>query len=322
MKKYDVVIIGSGPGGMAAAINSSSEGLDTLVIEASSELGGQARKSTRIENYPGFPDGVSGTEFTAFCVAQMKKFGTDVLAPVSVTGVKTSGHTKIITLENDTQLEASSVILATGLSYRLLDAKGLPYFIGCCAFYGCPSSEYSVKGSRDLTIIGGANSAGQAALHLAKNPNATVRILVRSSLEKGMSQYLISRIRESKNIEVCEGCELKEVAGEAHVKSIVVDQNGEKREWETEAIYIFIGAVPKTKFLDGYLERDDKGFICTGRHITKWNKDRPPFALETSVPGIFAVGDVRLDSRKRVGAAVGEGSSVITDIHSYLESIK
>lgn len=322
MKKYDVIIIGGGPAGMAAAINASSEGLETLVIERDMGLGGQARLSTKIENYPGFPDGISGSELANYCTTQMTKFGTDVMAPISVTDIKTNGHTKIVTLEDDQEIEATAVVLAVGLGYKVLNVKGLAQFMGCCAFYGCPSAEYQIKTKRKIVIIGGANSAGQAALHLARNANADIKILIRSSIDKGMSAYLITRIKDTKNITVCENCEMEEVVGQSHVKLIRYKDKEEMKEMEADAIYIFIGAVPKTKFIQGYLERDDKGFICTGRHISKWTKDRAPFALETSVPGIFAVGDVRLDSRKRVGAAVGEGSSVIADIHQYLSLIK
>lgn len=320
MKKHDLVIIGSGPAGMAAAINASSEGLDTLVIESNTELGGQARKSTRIENYPGFPDGISGEHLTQQCVAQMKKFGTHVLAPASVVSMSsTDTGTKILTLEDGEKIYAHSVIIAVGLSYKVLDAEDISYFIGNGVYYGCPSSEYSVKSKRNVFVVGGANSAGQAALHLAKNSSTTVNLIIRSkAIEDGMSQYLVDRIKDCPNIKVCTNCTIQSVAGTTKLESAKVKVVDTLVDYDINAIYIFIGAMPKTRFLDDCVERDKKGFICTGRNIKQKFKGRIPYALETSMEGVFSIGDVRADSRKRVGAAVGEGSSVIADIHSYL----
>lgn len=316
---YDLAIIGSGPAGLAAAINASSEGLETVVIEASTELGGQARKSTKIENYPGFPDGISGEDLTKFCVAQMKKFGTQVICPVNVVSIRKRYNKIIVTLEDESVIETYTVALAVGLTYRLHDAKGLSYFIGAGIYYGCPASEYLIKGKRELVIIGGANSAGQAAMHLAtRNPEANIKILVRGkSIADSMSQYLVERINAQPNVEICTGCSMTEVIGDTHLNCIEVDNGKEKVKMNCDAVYIFIGAIPKTRFLDN-IEKDNKGFLVTGRNIKNWKEDRQPFSLETSIPGVFAVGDVRFDSRKRVGAAVGEGSSVIADVHAYL----
>lgn len=324
---YDLVIVGGGPAGLAAAVYGASEGLRTVMIEREAP-GGQAGTSSRIENYLGFPVGLSGADLARRAVVQAKRFGVEVLTPQEVTAIRAEDPYRILTLADGSEVRAYAVILAMGVSYRTLDVPGLDALAGAGVYYGAALTEALACQGEEVYIIGGANSAGQAAVYFARYARR-VHMLVRAdSLTKSMSQYLIDQIAGMPNIEVHTHTEVVAVKGSERLEAITLHQRatGETTTVPAQSLFIFIGAAPRTDWLAGRLARDERGFILTGADVITqtahpWPLGRPPFLLETSLPGVFAAGDVRSHSVKRVASAVGEGSISVQFIHQYLATV-
>ena len=331
MPFYDIIIIGGGPAGLAAAVYGASEGLSTLLIERQAP-GGQAGMSSNIENYLGFPSGLTGSNLARRAVAQAIRFGAEILTPQEAVGIRVDGPYRIVKLRDGTEISCHVVIIACGVSYRNLDGvKGIEKLTGAGVYYGASMVDaLSVKGE-DVFMVGGANSAGQAAIHFAKYAK-TVTLLVRGdTLNKSMSRYLIHQINETPNIRILLNSKVTEVHGENRLEFITIT-NTQTRQLQTvpaSGLYIFIGAVPHTDAAVGLIERDANGFILTGQDLMQnghmrprgWTLDRQPFLLETNVPGIFAAGDVRHGSTKRVATGVGEGSIAVQLAHQYLRRV-
>ncbi len=321
--EYDTVIIGGGPAGLAAAVYGASEGLRTLVIEREAP-GGQAGTSSRIENYLGFPGGISGDELASRALQQAKRLGAEVVITRSIEGIDPVG--RIITLDGGERITARTVILATGVSWRRVAIEGFDRLIGKGIYYGAARSEASTTQGLDIHLIGAGNSAGQAAMFFA-NHARTVTLLVRGdSLEKSMSQYLIEQVRSRSNIKVALNSEVACTYGAQHLDAIDIAGRvaGKTRREESAGLFVFIGADAETDWLPPEVARDGRGYVLTGedlRRAGRWNEERDPYLLETSVPGIFACGDVRFSPVKRVAAAVGEGSMAIAFVHQYLARI-
>lgn len=323
---YDLLIVGAGPAGLAAAVYAASEGLRTVLIERNAP-GGQAGTSSLIENYLGFPSGLSGGELARRAVTQAKRFGVEILAPQEVTGARVEGSSRIVTLLNGSEIACHALIVAVGLSYRKLDVPGIEPLTGAGVYYGASVTEAVSCRDEPVFIVGAGNSAGQAAMHLSKYA-ANVTMLVRGpSLEAKMSQYLVDRIVSTPNIDVRLETEVVSVAGNGHLESVtIVDRRrGQEETLPASALFSFLGADPQTEWLDGVVQRDRYGFILTGPQLIEngkppksWPLTRPPYLLESSVPGIFVVGDVRAQSVKRVASAVGEGSIAVQFVHQYL----
>jgi len=331
MPFYDLIIIGGGPAGLAAAVYGSSEGLSTLLIERQAP-GGQAGMSSNIENYLGFPSGLTGSNLARRAVAQAIRFGAEILTPQEVVGLRIDDPYRIVKVKDGTEISCHALIIACGVSYRNLDGvKGIEKLTGAGVYYGASMVDaLSCKGE-DIFMVGGANAAGQAAIHFSKYAK-TVTLLVRGdSLNKSMSRYLIHQIDETPNVRVLLNSKATEVHGESRLESITITntQTGRLETVATSGLYIFIGAVPHTDGIAGLIERDANGFILTGPDLTQngrerprgWTLDRQPYLLETNVPGIFAVGDVRHGSTKRVAAGVGEGSIAVQLVHQYLTRV-
>jgi thioredoxin reductase (NADPH) len=328
---YDLVIVGSGPAGLAASVYGASEGLRTIMVERHAP-GGQAGLSSMIENYLGFPAGLSGADLARRAVAQARKFAVEILTPQVAVALRVEGSSRVVTLSDGAGLRCHVVLLATGVEWTRLDVPGIERLTGAGVYYGGTLAEALFCRNEDIYIVGGANSAGQAALHFARYAR-TVTMLVRGeSLSKSMSQYLIEQIEETRNVRVRLRTTVVEVHGEEQLEAItVLDASaGTKERLPTNALFIFIGAVPNTEWFEGIVERDGHGFVLTGPdlarsngqrpHPQSWPLEREPFWLESSVPGIFAAGDVRHGSVKRVAAGVGEGATAVQFIHEYLNS--
>jgi thioredoxin reductase (NADPH) len=331
MPFYDLIIIGGGPAGLAAAVYGASEGLGTLLIERQAP-GGQAGMSHNIENYLGFPSGLSGSNLARRAAAQAARFGAEILTPQEAVSLRVDGPYRIVKLNDGSEISCHALLIACGVSYReLKDVKGIDKLTGYGVYYGASMVEaLSCKGE-DVFMVGGANSAGQAAIHFSKYAK-TVTLVVRSdSLSKSMSHYLIHQIDETANIHVLLNSKVTEVRGENKLEFITItnSQTGQVLTLPSRGLYIFIGAVPHTDVLVGLIERDANGFILTGpdlihngrEHPQGWTLDRQPYLFETNVPGIFAAGDVRHGSMKRVAASVGEGSIAVQLIHQYLKRV-
>jgi thioredoxin reductase (NADPH) len=326
---YDLVVIGGGPAGLGAAVYGASEGLRTVLVERSA-TGGQAGQSSRIENYLGFPDGVSGAQLTDRARRQAAKFGAEVLTTREVTSLEANGSARTVRFSDGTKLDAHAVILATGVAYRQLDAPGVAELTGRGIYYGSALTEATGCTGQDVYIVGGANSAGQAAVYLSRTAKS-VTILVRApSLRKSMSHYLIQQIEAIPAITVRTGTEVAEAAGDGHLERLTLRDSvsGATEAIEAQRLFVFIGAAPLTGWLDGALLRDERGFVLAGPDLMTdgelppgWPLDRPPYHLETSVPGVFAAGDVRAESAKRVASAVGEGALAVMLVHRYLERL-
>jgi len=325
---YDVVVVGAGPAGLGAAVYSGSEGLRTVLVERRA-TGGQAGQSSRIENYLGFPDGVSGSQLTDRARRQALKFGVELLTAREVVALETTGSTHVVRFNDGNRIAAHSVVLATGVSYRMLDVPGCADLTGRGVFYGSAATEAATCAGQEVYIVGGANSAGQAAVHFSRYASR-VHILVRAeNLNRSMSHYLIDQITAIDNIEVHPHTEVTHGTGTDHLERLTLTdtRSGEQRTVDTSWLFIFIGAEPRTDWLDKVLSRDGHGFLLTGaslmtdgRRPAGWRLPRDPYHLECSVPGVFAVGDVRADSVKRVASAVGEGAMAVSLIHRYLEA--
>jgi thioredoxin reductase (NADPH) len=323
---YDVIIIGAGPAGLACALYCSTEGLRTILVEREAP-GGQAGLSSRIENYLGFPAGLSGSDLARRGVSQVKRFGTEVLAPVQAESLCIQGEYRMVRLSTGQELVGHSVVIASGVQWRRLDIPGMDRLTGAGVYYGAANTEAVSCKDENVYVIGGANSAGQAAVHFSQYAR-TVTMLVRSdSLSRSMSHYLVERIQTIPNIKVETNTEVIEVQGEDRLTSITIrhcdTKNTEQRN--AGALFIFIGAEPRTDWLNGIICRDGKGFILTGVSLVQdgkrppgWTLDRPPGLLETNIPGVFAVGDVRNGAVRRVANSVGEGSIVLYFVHQYL----
>jgi thioredoxin reductase (NADPH) len=324
---YDLVVIGGGPAGLGAAVYGASEGLRTVLVERTA-TGGQAGQSSRIENYLGFPDGVSGAQLTDRARRQAAKFGAEVLTTRDVTSLQVKGSARSVSFADGSSIDAHTVILATGVAYRQLEAPGLGEFTGRGVYYGSALTEAAACAGQDIYIVGGANSAGQAAVYLARHAKS-VTILVRSpSLQQSMSYYLIKQIEGIPAINVRHCTEVIAAEGSDHLESLTLRNtaNGSTEIVGAQLLFLFIGAAPCTEWLDGVVQRDERGFVVAGPDLSAagqrpagWELDRLPYHLETSVPGVFVAGDVRSESAKRVASAVGEGAMAVMLVHRYLE---
>ena len=322
---YDLVVVGGGPAGLGAAVYGASEGLKTLLVEKFA-TGGQAGQSSRIENYLGFPDGLSGGQLTDRARRQAVKFGAELLTTSEVTGLEVNGSARTVRMSDGSAIDAKAIILATGVSYRQLSTPGCMEMTGAGIYYGAALSEAEGCRDQDVYVVGGANSAGQAAVYLARFAKSVTMLVRAPSLENSMSYYLIEQIRGIDQIKVRTCAEVAEAVGDGHLEQITLrDLNtGQTETVDAGQLFIFIGAAPGTGWLDGVLARDDHGFVLAGPDLTEddlveWTLDRPPYHLETSVPGVFATGDVRSQSAKRVASAVGEGAMAVMLVHRYLE---
>ena len=326
---YDLAIVGGGPAGLAAAVYGASEGLHTVMIEKEAP-GGQAGMSSRIENYLGFPAGLSGGDLARRGLVQAQRFGVEILSPQEAVGVRIEGPYRIIKLADGNEISCHALMISTGVQWRRLDAPGIARLQGAGVYYGGGASEAMSCAGEVVYVIGGANSAGQAAMNFAKYSERVVMLVRGSSLAATMSQYLIDQIKEMPNIQLWTHASVAEVHGSTRLEEISVlctDTNKIERV-PASSMFIFIGALPSTDWLAGTVERDERGFLMTGPDVMQggerpkgWSLDRDPFLLETNVPGIFAVGDVRHGSVKRVASGVGEGSVAVQFIHQYLSKV-
>ena len=322
---YDLLIVGGGPAGLAAAVYGASEGLRTVLIEREAP-GGQAGTSSRIENYLGFPVGLSGDDLARRAVTQAKRFGVEILTPQEAKALRIEDDYRIVTLSDGSEISCHALILALGVAWRRLNVPGIEKFTGSGVYYGAAKTEAPACAGEEVYVVGGANSAGQAAMYFSKYARK-VNILVRGeSLVKSMSQYLIDQIEGTNNIEVMPFHSVKEAQGDTRLEKILVEdsQTGEVKTFATNYLFIFIGATPSTEWLGNAVQRDEKGFVCTGPDISEkreWPLERDRFLLETDVPGVFAVGDVRHGSVKRVASGVGEGSICVQFVHRHLANV-
>ncbi|HEV3198510.1 MAG TPA: FAD-dependent oxidoreductase [Bryobacteraceae bacterium] len=328
-KFYDLVIVGGGPAGLAAAVYGASEGLSTVIVERDAP-GGQAGLSSRIENYLGFPSGLSGADLTRRAVAQARRFGAEILAPQHTVSVRSEGQYRIVKLADDSELSCHALMVATGVQWRKLDIPGMARLQGAGVYYGAGPAEAISCRDEEVYIVGGANSAGQAAMNFSRYARRVVMLVRGPGLGTSMSRYLIDEIAHTPKIEVQTGARLAEVHGETRLEAISIrcDATGSIDRVPASALFIFIGAEPSTEWLNGFVERDERGFLLTGQDLLKngerprgWQLDRDPGLLETSVAGVFAVGDVRHGSVKRVASGVGEGSIAIQFVHQYLAKV-
>jgi thioredoxin reductase (NADPH) len=326
---YDVVIIGAGPAGLAASVYGASEGLSTLLIERKAP-GGQAGTSSRIENYLGFPTGLSGAELTRRAITQATRFGTEFLSPQFVKEIKLKDKYKTIVLGDGNEVNAKAVVITTGVDYRKLETKGIEELTGKGIYYGAASTEAASCGNKDAYVLGGGNSAGQAAMYLSKFARNVFILIRKNDLTSSMSSYLIDQINGTDNVSILGCTEIVEAIGDDHLESLkLVDlNNGEERNVPADALFIFIGAKPYTDWIGLEIIKNGKGFIETGRDMKShssfkqiWKAERDPYLLETSSPGIFAAGDVRAGAMNRVTSAVGEGSMSISFVHQYLSEV-
>ena len=325
---YDVCIVGGGPAGLASAVYAASEGLSTIVVEREAP-GGQAGTSAAIENYLGFPKGLSGADLTHRAMAQVQRFGAEMVLARDVVALEQRGPVRAVVLDGGAAIEARSVIVSTGVSYRRLEADGLDALTGRGVYYGADASDARQVVDDDVYIVGAANSAGQAALNMALHARRVVMIVRASGLEASMSRYLVERIENHPAIEVRTSSEVSAARGDGHLESLtLLDRNdGACEEVQASWLFVFIGAQPRTDWLGKDVVRDGRGYVVTGPDLVRageqgtWPLARAPYALETSVPGVFAAGDVRLDSMKRVASAVGEGAMAVHLVHRYLATV-
>jgi thioredoxin reductase (NADPH) len=323
---YDLVIVGAGPAGLAAAVYGASEGLRTLLLDRHAP-GGQAGTSSRIENYLGFPTGVSGSELTRRALTQAQRLGAEFLAPLEVTGVSIDGGYKRLTLADGREIVTRTMLAATGMSYRQHPAQGMAEHTGAGVYYGAATTEGPAIAGRRVLVVGGGNSAGQGAMYLARHAKEVEIVVRRDSLADTMSQYLIEQIGKTQNIRLRPRTEIERVEGEGHVERVGLTSldDGMCQVEEADALFVFIGTRPRSDWLPCNVLLDEKGFVLTGRDLMAaeayprtWKEPREPLLLETSVPGIFAAGDLRAGAMNRVASAVGEGSMVVRLVHEYL----
>ena len=325
---YDLVIVGAGPAGLAAAVYGASEGLRTVLLEQSAP-GGQAGTSSKIENYLGFPSGVSGSDLARRAATQARRFGAEVLSQEAVS-VRREDPYRIVRLADGTDISCYSVILASGVSVRTLDVPGMKALLGIGVYYGAAMTEAATYRAQDACIVGAGNSAGQGALFFSRYARRVTLLVRGENLGKSMSRYLVDRIAATPNIEVVTKVEICRVEGTGRLERVVVRdvESGQERALDAAAMFIFIGAKPRTEMVRGFIELDEKDYVLTGpdlpragRYPRGWMLERDPFIFETNVPGVFAAGDVRGGSGKRVAAAVGEGSGTVSMVHRYLETV-
>jgi len=326
---YDVVIIGAGPAGLAASVYGASEGLKTLLVERHSP-GGQAGTSSRIENYLGFPTGLSGAELTRRAVTQASRLGAELLLPGYVKDIRQKDGYKKIILDNETCIDSHSVVITTGVDYRKLDTKGIGDFTGAGIYYGAAMTEAAAFRDKEVFVVGGGNSAGQAAMYLSKFAKNVYILVRKENLVSTMSTYLIDQLATRPNIHVMGKKEIAEAGGSGKLEELTiedVDTKGRETR-KADALFIFIGARPYTDWIGLDIIKDEKGFLETGRDLKTysnfgriWKQERDPYLLETSCPGIFAAGDVRAGAMNRVASAVGEGSMAISFVHKYLAEV-
>jgi thioredoxin reductase (NADPH) len=326
---YDLIIVGAGPAGLGAAVYGASEGLKTLMIDKAA-TGGQAGTSSRIENYLGFPKGVSGSNLAHRATAQAKRLGVEILIPQEMVDLRIDDPYKFVSLADGSELGCKALVIASGVTVRRLRVPGVENLEGAGVYYGAALTEAANYRDQPVYVIGGANSAGQGAMFFSRYASQVTMLVRGSSLAKGMSQYLVDQIGDTPNIDVQTRTEVIEVIGEDRLKAMVLYNQDSNETWEVpaSAVFVFIGAVAHTEMLEGIVERNNKGFIITGQDLIKdgkvignWKLKREPFMLETSVPGVFAVGDVRHGSVKRVASAVGEGAIGVSQVHRYLKTV-
>jgi thioredoxin reductase (NADPH) len=326
---YDLIIVGAGPAGLAGAVYGASEGLRTVVIEREA-AGGQAGTSSRIENYLGFPQGISGADLTRRATTQARRLGAELLTAAEVTGIRIEDPYRYVMLNDGSELSCHALLISTGVEVRKLDVPGIEPFIGGSVYYGAAASEAANYQDKKVYVVGGANSAGQGAMYLSRFAEEVIILFRGETLKKSMSQYLIDQIDSTENITVMVNTEVTAVGGNEHLETITIrnNQSGESETVAADAIFIFIGAVPSTGMLGDIIERDEAGFIYTGQDLMRngrrprnWKPKRDPFLLETSIPGIFAAGDVRHGVIRRVASAVGQGAVAVSLVHKYLETV-
>jgi thioredoxin reductase (NADPH) len=327
---YDLAIIGGGPAGLAAAVYGASEGLRTVIVEREAP-GGQAGLSSRIENYLGFPSGLSGGDLARRAVAQARRFDVEILSPQEAQNLRIDGPYRHIKLSDGSEISCHALLLAMGVQWRALEVPGIERLQGAGVYYGGGASEAIACKGETVYIVGGANSAGQAAMHFSKFAQKVIMLVRGGSLASTMSHYLIEQIEKTPNIEVWTHTSVIEVHGDTHLSDITIQRavTAEVEKVPASSLFIFIGAQPRTEWLDGLIKRDERGFILSGPDLLKdgkrpegWTLDRDPGLLETNVPGVFVVGDVRHGSVKRVASGVGEGAVVVQFMHQYLAKVQ
>jgi thioredoxin reductase (NADPH) len=328
MPFYDLIVIGGGPAGLAGAVYGASEGLRTILVECKAP-GGQAGTSSKIENYLGFPQGLSGAELARRAVTQAKRFGAEIVAPQEIVEIRRDDPYRTVKLSDGSELSSKSIILATGMETRQLDVPGIDRLLGAGVYYGAARTEAAAVRGQDVMIVGGANSAGQGAMFFSEHAHKVYVVVRGSSLSASMSQYLVDRIQKTNNVEVLLNTRVTGVSGESRLGGVTVTTNsGEQTDLPVCGLFVFIGTRPRTQVVANLLRLDQQGFILTGQDLMRdgkrpagWIADRDPFPFETNVPGIFAAGDARRGSEKRVASAVGEGSAAVRLVHSYLETV-
>jgi thioredoxin reductase (NADPH) len=326
---YDLIVVGAGPAGLAGAVYGASEGLRTIVIECSGP-GGQAGTSKNIENYLGFPGGVSGSDLARRAVTQARKFGAEIITSLEAVEIRREDPYRKVILSDGTELTGYAVLIAPGMEVRRLEAEGIEPLLGAGVYYGSSLAEAATCRGRDLIVVGGANSAGQGAMFLSRTARKVTILCRGPELRLGMSTYLVDRIREAPNVEVLLNSSVASARGNGRLEAVTVTDGvtGERREVPADAMFIFIGTAPRTALCGDLVLRDEHGFVLTGRDVMTegrrpagWTPTRDPYLYETNVPGIFCAGDARCGSGKRVAAAVGEGSATVGMIHQYLQTV-
>jgi len=326
---YQLVVVGGGPAGLATAVYGASEGLRTLLIERDVP-GGQAGTSSQIENYLGFPNGVSGADLARRATLQARRFGAEIISTRDVVEIRRRDPYRVAVLADGSEISAYAIVIASGMRVRQLDAPGVADLVGAGVYYGAALSEAAMYRGKHVYVVGGANSAGQGAMFFSRYARQVTMLVRGPSLAASMSRYLIDRIEDAKNVDVLHNTVIGSACGQGRLERLTIadSADGTTRDVDADALFIFIGSSPRTEMVAGLVERDPQGFILTGRDLLAdgmwpktWTVNRDPFLLETSVPGVFAAGDARHGSGKRVAAAVGEGSATVGMIHEYLETV-